>query len=288
MEDPGRPGVRHVGPHHRTRTGRRDSSRSPVSRSAPPTSTAHSKHLPTTSDPHSTLAPSASTGNGSTSSEPTSTKPNDGPTPQRAETTRRELDALISELRRAIGLSGRDRPQGSGSNAPASTSPATFAEQFAIEKSPHNSQPTSPFPSAPATTAHSPRAGRPHPLGDRPRTMSPGHGRLRPSGLCPAADRRRSRSVAIVGRGGNRRRRSVEWPARNGANPIGHRRPPLPPLGCGSRRPGRHCQADGVRAEAGVGAVVLTDDGGVEDDLEVRAVGVDVATARSASASPVT
>ena len=35
--------------------------------------------------------------------------------PERAETTRRELDALISELRRAIGLSGRDRPQGSGS-----------------------------------------------------------------------------------------------------------------------------------------------------------------------------
>ena len=35
--------------------------------------------------------------------------------PERAETARRELDALISELRRAIGLSGRDRPQGSGS-----------------------------------------------------------------------------------------------------------------------------------------------------------------------------
>jgi hypothetical protein len=35
--------------------------------------------------------------------------------PDRAETARHELDALISELRRAIGLSGRDRPQGSGS-----------------------------------------------------------------------------------------------------------------------------------------------------------------------------
>lgn len=35
--------------------------------------------------------------------------------PERAETARRELDALISELRRAIGLTGRDRPQGSGS-----------------------------------------------------------------------------------------------------------------------------------------------------------------------------
>ncbi len=35
--------------------------------------------------------------------------------PVRAETARRELDALISELRRAVGLSGRDRPQGSGS-----------------------------------------------------------------------------------------------------------------------------------------------------------------------------
>ena len=35
--------------------------------------------------------------------------------PERAESARRELDALISELRRAIGLSGRDRPQGSGS-----------------------------------------------------------------------------------------------------------------------------------------------------------------------------
>ncbi len=34
--------------------------------------------------------------------------------PERAEMARRELDALISELRRAVGLSGRDRPQGSG------------------------------------------------------------------------------------------------------------------------------------------------------------------------------
>lgn len=35
--------------------------------------------------------------------------------PERAERARRELDALIAELRRAIGLSGRDRPQGSES-----------------------------------------------------------------------------------------------------------------------------------------------------------------------------
>jgi hypothetical protein len=35
--------------------------------------------------------------------------------PEGAEAARRELDALISELRRAIGLSGRDRPQGSSS-----------------------------------------------------------------------------------------------------------------------------------------------------------------------------
>jgi hypothetical protein len=33
--------------------------------------------------------------------------------PERAESARRELDALISELRRATGLGGRDRPQGS-------------------------------------------------------------------------------------------------------------------------------------------------------------------------------
>lgn len=35
--------------------------------------------------------------------------------PERAEAARRELDALIAELRRAVGLSGRDRPQRSGS-----------------------------------------------------------------------------------------------------------------------------------------------------------------------------
>ncbi len=35
--------------------------------------------------------------------------------PERVETARRELDALIAELRRAVGLGGRDRPQGSGS-----------------------------------------------------------------------------------------------------------------------------------------------------------------------------
>lgn len=33
--------------------------------------------------------------------------------PERAEASRRELDALITELRRAVGLTGRDRPQGS-------------------------------------------------------------------------------------------------------------------------------------------------------------------------------
>ena len=35
--------------------------------------------------------------------------------PERAESARRELDALITELRRAVGLGGRDRPHGSGS-----------------------------------------------------------------------------------------------------------------------------------------------------------------------------
>ncbi len=35
--------------------------------------------------------------------------------PERAESARRELDALIAELRRAAGLGGRDRPQRSGS-----------------------------------------------------------------------------------------------------------------------------------------------------------------------------
>jgi hypothetical protein len=35
--------------------------------------------------------------------------------PERAETARVELDALIAELRRAVGLGGRDRPQGSES-----------------------------------------------------------------------------------------------------------------------------------------------------------------------------
>ncbi|MFN0089290.1 MAG: hypothetical protein ACKVWR_03325 [Acidimicrobiales bacterium] len=34
--------------------------------------------------------------------------------PERADASRRELDALIGQLRRAVGLSGRDRPQGSG------------------------------------------------------------------------------------------------------------------------------------------------------------------------------
>ena len=34
--------------------------------------------------------------------------------PERAEVARRELDALMAELRRAVGLSARDRPQGSG------------------------------------------------------------------------------------------------------------------------------------------------------------------------------
>lgn len=35
--------------------------------------------------------------------------------PERAESARRELDALLTELRRAVGLGGRDRPHGSGS-----------------------------------------------------------------------------------------------------------------------------------------------------------------------------
>jgi hypothetical protein len=35
--------------------------------------------------------------------------------PERAEVARRELDALMAELRRAVGLGDRDRPQGSGS-----------------------------------------------------------------------------------------------------------------------------------------------------------------------------
>lgn len=34
--------------------------------------------------------------------------------PERADVSRRELDALMAELRRAVGLSGRDRPHGSG------------------------------------------------------------------------------------------------------------------------------------------------------------------------------
>ena len=140
----------------------RASYRSRRSRSKPPNSPAHRKRRHPISDRHSTPARNASTGSASTSSMLRSTMLKSGPTPSAP----RQPDASSThswpnceeplDSATATGRRAADR------SALASTPLATSAGRSAQStRSPPNSLPTSPCPSARATAVRTPRSQQP-------------------------------------------------------------------------------------------------------------------------------